>query len=170
MFWRYYRERENVNTIRDCFSQRITRREFVARGSLVLAGAAALPKGYAFGDAAKSEFIEVDTAYGRVRGAKGDGLATFKGIPYAGPVSGANRFKAAPPLQSWTGVRDALQLGAPSMQPGGQRHNEPPSDENCLFLNVWTPAADGRKRPVMFYSHGGGFVSRIRRFGISGWR
>lgn len=149
---------ENVNTIHDCSSQRLTRREFVARASLTLAGAAVLPKGYAFGDAAKSEFIEVDTAYGRIRGAKGDGLATFKGIPYAGPVSGANRFKAAPALTPWTGVRDALQLGAPSMQPGGQRHNEPPSDENCLFLNVWTPAADGRKRPVMFYSHGGGFV------------
>jgi para-nitrobenzyl esterase len=147
-----------VSTILDCFSHTLSRREFVARGSLVLAGAAALPRGYAFGDAAKSEFIEVDTSYGRVRGAKGDGLATFKGIPYAGPVSGPNRFKAAPPLQSWTGVRDALQLGAPSLQPGGQRHNEPPSDENCLFLNVWTPAADGRKRPVMFYSHGGGFV------------
>jgi hypothetical protein len=44
------------------------------------------------------------------------------------------------------------------LQPGGQRRNEPPPDENCLFLNVWTPAADGRKRPVMFYSHGGGFV------------
>ncbi len=147
-----------MSTILDCFSHTLSRREFVARGSLVLAGAAALPRGYAFGDAAKSEFIEVDTSYGRVRGAKGDGLATFKGIPYAGPVSGPNRFKAAPPLQSWTGVRDALQLGAPSLQPGGQRHNEPPSDENCLFLNVWTPAADARKRPVMFYSHGGGFV------------
>jgi para-nitrobenzyl esterase len=147
-----------VSTIHECSLQRLTRREFVARGSLVLAGAAALPKGYAFADAAKSEFIEVDTLYGRIRGAKGDGLATFKGIPYSGPVSGANRFKAAPPLQSWTGVRDALQLGAPSLQPGGQRRNEPPSDENCLFLNVWTPAADGRKRPVMFYSHGGGFV------------
>jgi para-nitrobenzyl esterase len=145
--------------IRDCSSQKITRREFVARGSLVFAAAAALPKGYAFGDTAKSEFIEVDTVYGRIRGAKGDGLATFKGIPYAGPVSRANRFKAAPPLQPWTGVRDALQLGAPSMQPGGQRHNEPPSDENCLFLNVWTPAPDSRKRPVMLYSHGGGFTS-----------
>ncbi len=149
----------NVNTIRDCSSQRITRRAFVARGSLVLAAAAALPRDYAFGDAVKSEFVEVDTAYGRIRGAKGDGLATFKGIPYAGSISGPNRFKAAPPLQPWTGVRDALQLGAPSMQPGGQRHNEPPSDENCLFLNVWTPAADRRKRPVMLYSHGGGFTS-----------
>jgi para-nitrobenzyl esterase len=147
-----------VSTIHECSPHRLTRREFAARGSLILAGAAVLPKGYAFGDAAKSEFIEVDTSYGRVRGAKSDGLATFKGIPYAGPVSGANRFKAAPLLQSWTGVRDALQLGAPCLQPGGQRRNEPPSDENCLSLNVWTPAADGRKRPVMFYSHGGGFV------------
>jgi para-nitrobenzyl esterase len=147
-----------VNTILDGFSHKLSRREFVARASVTLAGAAALPKGYAFADTSKSEFIEVDTTYGRIRGTKGDGVATFKGIPYAGSVSGANRFKAAPPLQLWTGVRDALQLGAPSLQPGGQRRNEPPSDENCLFLNVWTPAADGRKRPVMFYSHGGGFV------------
>ena len=98
------------------------------------------------------------TAYGRLRGLQNAGLATFKGIPYAGSVSGANRFKAAPPLKPWTGVRDALALGAPSLQPG-QRRNEPPQDEDCLFLNVWTPAADGRKRPVMFYSHGGGFTT-----------
>jgi para-nitrobenzyl esterase len=148
-----------MNAVLDGFSHRLSRRDFVARGSLALAAAALLPKGYAFGDTAKPEFVEVNTAYGRIRGSKGDGLATFRGIPYAGSVSAANRFKAAPPLQSWTGVRDALELGAPSMQPGGQRRNEPPSDENCLFLNVWTPAADGRKRPVMFYSHGGGFTS-----------
>jgi len=83
---------------------------------------------------------------------------TFKGIPYAGSVSGANRFKTAPPLKPWTGVRDALALGAPAIQPG-QRRNEPPQAEDCLFLNVWTPVADGRKRPVMFYSHGGGFTT-----------
>jgi para-nitrobenzyl esterase len=104
------------------------------------------------------EYIEAKTTYGRVRGAKHPGLVTFKGIPYGGSLSGANRFKAAPPLKAWTGVRDALQLGAPSLQPG-QRRNEPPQNEDCLFLNVWTPAADGRKRPVMFYSHGGGFTT-----------
>jgi len=119
---------------------------------------AGIPYGQLFAEPGKSEFVEVNTAYGRIRGMKSDGLATFKGIPYAGSVSGANRFKAAPPFQPWTGVREALELGAPSLQPGNQRRNEPPSDENCLFLNVWTPAADGRKRPVMFYSHGGGFV------------
>src|SRR3984957_19056937 len=133
-------------------SMRLTRREIVA-----MAGTAAV-QGRAFAQSGEPEYIEVKTAYGRVRGLKGDRLATFKGLPYAGPVSAANRFKSAPRLQPWTGVRDALTLGAPSMQPG-QRRNEPPQDENCLFLNVWTPAADARKRPVMFYSHGGGFTT-----------
>ena len=55
-------------------------------------------------------------------------------------------------------MRDALQFGAPSLATR-QRRNEPAQDEDCLFLNVWTPAADGRKRPVMFYSHGGGFTT-----------
>jgi para-nitrobenzyl esterase len=54
-------------------------------------------------------------------------------------------------------VRDALQFGAPAVQP--PRRNEPAPAEDCLFLNVWTPASDNRKRPVMFYSHGGGFVA-----------
>jgi para-nitrobenzyl esterase len=105
--------------------------------------------------------VEVKTAYGRIRGHKAEGVETFKGIPYAGSVSGANRFKKAPALQPWTGVRDALEPGAPSCQPGrtSPRGNEPAPDEDCLFLNIWTPAADGRKRPVMFYSHGGGFTT-----------
>ena len=147
-----------VSSFFDFSSRRLTRREFVARGSMALACASALPSGLAFAESETLESVEVNTSYGRIRGMRSDGLATFKGIPYAGSVSGTNRFKAAPPLQPWTGVRDALQLGAPSLQPGGQRRNEPPSSEDCLFLNVWTPAADERKRPVMFYSHGGGFV------------
>ncbi len=92
---------------------------------------------------------------------KTDGLSTFKGIPYGGSVSGGNRFKAAPPLQPWTGVRDALKSGPPSIQsplrPSFGTSEGMPA-EDCLYLNVWTPAADDRKRPVMFYSHGGGFV------------
>ena len=81
-------------------------------------------------------------------------MVRFKGLPYAGSVSGPNRFKAAPVLQPWKGVRDALEFGPPSIQP-----NRPGCAEDCLSLNIWTPAADGRKRPVMFYSHGGGFTS-----------
>src|SRR5215471_15022211 len=111
-----------------------------------------------FAQSAAPGYVEVKTSHGRLRGAKTGNLTTFKGIPYAGSVSGANRFKAAPPLKPWDGVRDALAFGAPSLQPG-QRRNEPAQAEDCLFLNVWTPAADNRKRPVMFYSHGGGFTT-----------
>jgi para-nitrobenzyl esterase len=75
-------------------------------------------------------------------------------------VSGRGRFKAAAPLQPWTGVKDALRLGNTAIQ--GPRVylgvNEPPPAEDCLYLNVWTPAIDGKKHPVMFYNHGGGFV------------
>jgi para-nitrobenzyl esterase len=112
----------------------------------------------AFAQTADADYVEVKTASGRLRGARTGNLTTFKGIPYGGPIPGANRFKAAPALKPWAGVRDALAFGAPSLQPG-QRRNEPPQAEDCLFLNVWTPAADNRKRPVMFYSHGGGFTS-----------
>lgn len=111
----------------------------------------------AWAQPAKAETVEVMTAYGRLRGTRHGDLTTFKGIPYAGPVSGENRFKAPPPLEPWTGVRDALTPGPPSFQPG-RRIDEPPASENCLVLNIWTPAADHRRRPVMFYNHGGGFV------------
>ncbi|MEZ4727052.1 MAG: carboxylesterase family protein [Caldilineaceae bacterium] len=101
-------------------------------------------------------FIEVETAYGKLRGKRENGVNLFKGIPYGGQVSGDYRFRRPAPLQPWTGVRDALELGAPALQP--PRVHEPAPAEDCLFLNVWTPANDQQKRPVMFYNHGGGFV------------
>ncbi len=106
-------------------------------------------------------FVEVETANGRLRGGHSRGALAFKGIPYAGPVAGANRFKAPPPPVSWTGVRDALMLGAPSIQPPHTTYGEqePGYSENCLVLNVWTPACDGKRRPVMFYNHGGGYAT-----------
>jgi para-nitrobenzyl esterase len=106
--------------------------------------------------------VEVEIGCGRIRGGHSRGALAFKGIPYAGPISGNNRFKAAPKVTPWTGVRDATQLGPPAMQGPGTTYgeHEPPCSENCLVLNVWTPAVnDGGKRPVMFYSHGGGFTS-----------
>lgn len=73
-----------------------------------------------------------------------------KVYPTEAACRGIGAFDA--PLEPWTGVHDALQaIQAP-------RRNEPAPAEDCLFLNVWTPAADNRKGPVMFYSHGGGFV------------
>jgi len=100
--------------------------------------------------------INAETAYGKVKGSRIEGVNIFKGVPYAGRVSGDRRFRRPADLQPWTGIRDALQLGAPAIQP--PRQNEPEPAEDCLFLNIWTPANDHEKRPVMFYNHGGGFV------------
>lgn len=102
------------------------------------------------------EFIQTEITHGKLRGCRVAGVNIFKGIPYRGQVSGAQRFRCPAPLQPWTGVRDALELGAPAIQP--LRRNEPEPAEDCLFLNIWTPTNDHGKRPVMFYSHGGGFV------------
>ena len=104
------------------------------------------------------------TIYGQVRGVTSEGLMIFKGVPYAGSPAGRNRFKAPPGLQPWKGVRDALLYGAQAMQPPDPywpKEWKPALwSEDCLFLNVWTPGiADGRRRPVMFYSHGGGFAT-----------
>ncbi len=107
-------------------------------------------------------FIELEVSSGRIRGGHSRGALAFKGIPYAGSVSGKNRFKAAPKVTPWAGVRDATVLGPPAMQGPGTTfgEHEPPYSEDCLVLNVWTPAVnDGGKRPVMFYCHGGGFTS-----------
>jgi para-nitrobenzyl esterase len=100
--------------------------------------------------------IEVEISHGAIRGIQEEGVNIFKGIPYAGRVSGDRRFLRPAELEPWSGVRDALQLGAPAIQPS--RQNEPEPAEDCLFLNIWTPANDQQKRPVMFYNHGGGFV------------
>jgi len=108
--------------------------------------------------------VVATTIYGQVRGASGDGVNIFKGIPYAGSPAGTNRFKAPPKLGPWKGVRDALLYGAEAIQPPDpdwpKEWKPALSSEECLFLNVWTPGvADGRRRPVMFYSHGGGFAT-----------
>ncbi len=141
----------------------INRRQFVNRISLSAAGTVAFSgMGYSsiLNKAAISsadDYIDVETAYGKLRGVRVDGVNTFKGIPYGGTVSGERRFRRPAKLEPWTGTREALQLGTPTMQL--PRRGEPDPAEDCLFLNVWTPANDNKKRPVMFYSHGGGYVT-----------
>ncbi|PHN06827.1 carboxylesterase/lipase family protein [Flavilitoribacter nigricans] len=112
-----------------------------------------------------NDFVDAETAYGKVRGTRTNGVNIFRGIPYAGKVSGERRFRRPAPLEPWRGIREALEFGPPSVQP--PRQNEPAPAEDCLFLNIWTPANDGKKRPVMFYSHGGGFVIGS---GASSWQ
>jgi len=80
-------------------------------------------------------------------------VLAFLGIPYGGDTA-AVRFRA-PTLESpWRGVRDAVQYGAAAPQTGAIG----PGSEDCLFLNVWTPALrDGKRRPILVYIHGGGY-------------
>jgi len=142
-----------------------TRRDFLVR--LPLAGAAlAAPALLTTRTraASASGAVVAKTIHGRVRGARREGVAVFKGIPYAGSPAGQNRFKPAPKLVAWKDVRDALLYGPQSMQPpdpAWPKEWKPAiSSEDCLYLNVWTRGiADGKRRPVMFYSHGGGFSS-----------
>jgi para-nitrobenzyl esterase len=142
----------------------LDRRSFLGR--VLAAGASAAPAMLSGRLHAQSQATDVvaRTAHGRVRGARKDGVLVFKGIPYAGSPAGANRFKPAPPLKPWGGVRDALLYGPQSIQPpdpNWPKEWKPAiSTEECLFLNVWTQdTGDRRKRPVMFYSHGGGFAT-----------
>ncbi len=102
------------------------------------------------------DYVDAETAHGKIRGIRVEGVNIFKGIPYAGKVSAEKRFRKPSPVEPWPGIREALELGAPAMQ--APRRNEPAPSEDCLFLNVWTPANDNRKRPVMFYNHGGGYL------------
>lgn len=94
------------------------------------------------------------TRWGRVRGYLDNGINVFKGIRY-GADTAKRRFMPPLPPDPWTEVRDALEYG--SSAPQTSRQNDKPN-EDCLFLNVWTPALrDGGKRPVMFYIHGGAY-------------
>jgi para-nitrobenzyl esterase len=130
----------------------------------------------------------VNTGNGRVRGEVHGGVCRFLGIPYGAPTSGAGRFMPPRSVQPWATVRESVTYGdsCPQVSLGvspfanqhgsgskppepnpvqkqlatffATRNPEPKQSEDCLVLNVWTPAADSTKRPVMVWLHGGGFA------------
>ena len=105
-----------------------------------------------------------ETRYGKIRGTLEGGLCVFRGVPYAEPPVGPRRFRAPQPPGPWPGVRDTRSFGAPAPQIPGMLARLLGSDtdcasEDCLSLNLWTPALDGGKRPVMVWIHGGSFTS-----------
>lgn len=104
----------------------------------------------------------VDTRQGRVRGGPGlkGGLA-FKGVPFAASTAGSGRFRPPAPPTPWTGVREATQIGpiAPQNAPEFNLSALPAMSEDCLNLNIFTPAADSGRRPVLVYIHAGAFIS-----------
>ncbi len=104
----------------------------------------------------------VATKFGAVRGVERDGIWNFLGLHYAAPPVGALRFRLPRPPDPWSGVRDAVEYGPLAPQPAagaGYIPNDPvASDEDCCTLNVYTPACDGERRPVMVFLHGGAFL------------
>jgi para-nitrobenzyl esterase len=119
-----------------------------------------------------------DTVAGRLRGFRTEGVSTFLGIRYGRAPRGAEgRFRAAEAVPPWTGTTDALHYGPAAAQPEGRLRADPEasdpvrlyfprggqtesaaSDEDCLFLNVWTPTTEpGARLPVLVWVHGGAF-------------
>ncbi|HEY5645850.1 MAG TPA: carboxylesterase/lipase family protein [Pseudomonadales bacterium] len=127
----------------------------------------------------------VSTDRGPVQGLVEGGIAAYKGIPYAAAPVGALRFKAPEPAPEWTAILDATGFGAPAMQSYDRELNGSElsiqlatvftmrtemkfDNEDCLYLNVWTPALDdagaAKKRPVLVWFHGGGYA-----YGSGSW-
>ena len=104
------------------------------------------------------------TTSGVIAGRVHHGVIQFAGVPYAAAPVGARRFRPPEPLEPWAGVREATAFGPVSWQAHGSMASllgsaELHLDEDCLTLNVRTPALDDGGRPVMVWIHGGGFVS-----------
>ena len=101
---------------------------------------------------------------GELRGSTSQGIHSFKGIPYGASTAGSGRFQSPRAPDPWKGTRDARRYGdqCPQMPPtGGNERPDPTAriSEDCLVLNVWTPGLrDGKRRPVMVWLHGGGYV------------
>jgi para-nitrobenzyl esterase len=108
----------------------------------------------------------VRTRSGRIEGGDKRGVEVYRGVPFAQPPVGALRFRAPEPPIPWQNVRRATDYGpsAPQIGPvnrfirtmiGATGRTQ---SQDCLYLNVWTPKADGKRRPVMVWLHGGAFI------------
>jgi para-nitrobenzyl esterase len=113
--------------------------------------------------AAAATVDEVRIESGELKGAIAGGVVAFKGIPYAAPPTGQNRWRAPQPVAPWKGVRSAGDYASDCMQlpfPSDAAPLGTKPAEDCLYLNVWAPVQrPSGKLPVMVWIYGGGFVN-----------
>jgi len=103
----------------------------------------------------------VATTAGRLQGtwAERAGVAVFRGVPFAAPPVGERRWREPEPAEAWDGVRSAVAFGADCPQAPYERSRANRMDEDCLTLNIWTPAVDRQaKLPVLVWFYGGSFL------------
>src|SRR4030095_9660201 len=115
---------------------------------------------FAFSGLALSANDTVRVEGGLISGSVVDGVRSYKGIPFAAPPVGELRWKAPQPVAAWEGVRECNDFGpdcpqAPYPQSSLYYSQPRKQSEDCLYLNVWTAAKPGEKRPVMVWIHGG---------------
>jgi para-nitrobenzyl esterase len=161
------------------------RRDFLQKIGLGTAGLAAAPfasnaapSSTPQAEADEEQYLKIgddiavaDTSFGRIRGYQLNGVYTFLGVPYGAETSGKNRFMPPQKPEKWEGIKDTIWWGNTAPQIMDRRYanvhasfadhwNYDDVSEDCLKLNVWTNGlADGKKRPVMVWLHGGGFTN-----------
>jgi len=127
--------------------------------SLPLSGCATQPVKHGEG------VSEVTLDSGTARGTVQDGVQVFLGIPYAAPPVGELRWKEPQPVKPWKGVRDCNKFSLACPQPATRLYDIGQTSEDCLYLNVWSPArSDDEALPVMVWIHGGGFTTGTASF------
>lgn len=107
--------------------------------------------------------VSVNTSYGILEGLDISGIKTFKGVPFAAPPTGDNRWREPQPLQPWQGIRECHDYAPDPMQEpifGDMNFGADSISEDCLYLNIWTPAITmNEKLPVLIYFNGGGLMA-----------
>ncbi|MCY7328769.1 MAG: carboxylesterase family protein, partial [Saprospiraceae bacterium] len=107
--------------------------------------------------------LQAKTANGILEGVEESGIRTFKGVPFAAPPVGDLRWREPQPAKHWTGIRKADKFGPRAMQRaifGDMNFRSAGVSEDCLYLNVWTPARSASDRlPVLVYFYGGGLMA-----------